>query len=91
MLQRTFTNAARLRLLYLTKLAFTLVLIALAIAFGVLLLTGAHQNVAAIIEWLIAFGFTLYLLTFYVDLRETKIGRMEGAGGGASQGGNTTV
>ncbi|KAE9408478.1 hypothetical protein BT96DRAFT_970756 [Gymnopus androsaceus JB14] len=29
-------------------------------------------NVGAVIEWVIAFGYTFYLLTFYYDLRQSK-------------------
>lgn len=29
-------------------------------------------RVLAVLEWVIAFGFTLYLLTFYYDLRLSK-------------------
>ncbi|KAI9720903.1 MAG: hypothetical protein M1828_005473 [Chrysothrix sp. TS-e1954] len=36
--------------------------------FGVFNTLGDHQNAAAIIEWIIAFVFTLYIMTFIVDL-----------------------
>lgn len=42
----------------------------LAIAFGILL--DRKQDVAAVIEWTIAFGYTLYLLTFWWDLHQSK-------------------
>ena len=45
-------------------------LIVLAIAFGVLL--GTNQNAGAVIEWVIAFLFTFYLLSFWYDLRQTR-------------------
>lgn len=66
---------SRTHTLFLLKASFTVVLIVLAIAFGSLLITGRNQNAAAILEWTIAFGFTLYLLTFYFDFREMKVGR----------------
>lgn len=34
--------------------------------------THSHFLSAAILEWIIAFGFTLYLLVFYYDLRMSK-------------------
>ena len=39
----------------------------LAIVFAATLF-GSNQNVAAVFEWLIGFIFTLYVLTFVVDL-----------------------
>ena len=50
-----------------TDSAVVRVEIALAIVFAATLF-GSHQNVAAVFEWLIAFIFTLYVLTFFVDL-----------------------
>ncbi|KAK2738270.1 hypothetical protein FQN57_007133 [Myotisia sp. PD_48] len=50
------------------KLAFIIVELSLAIAFGV---TGRGQNrknQAAVIEWVIAFIFTFYMLSFVMDL-----------------------
>ncbi|OAX83625.1 hypothetical protein ACJ72_02012 [Emergomyces africanus] len=49
------------------KLAFIFVEIALAIAFGV---TGKQgkKNQAAVIEWIIAYIFTFYVLSFVIDL-----------------------
>ncbi|KLO07849.1 hypothetical protein SCHPADRAFT_806345, partial [Schizopora paradoxa] len=76
LLQPPSSRATRRTLsLFLLKASFTVVLIILAIAFGSLLVTGRNQNAAAILEWTIAFGFTLYLLTFYFDFREMKVGR----------------
>ncbi|PPQ96254.1 hypothetical protein CVT26_005581 [Gymnopilus dilepis] len=50
------------------------ILILLAIAFGITLRVA--QDAGAIIEWIIAFGFTLYLLVFFYDLRMSKnVGR----------------
>lgn len=62
----------RLRISYISKAVIAFILIALAVAFGILLEsdsnTNGDQDKAAIIEWTISFGFTLYLLTFAYDL-----------------------
>ncbi|OJJ89537.1 Frag1/DRAM/Sfk1 family protein [Aspergillus glaucus CBS 516.65] len=53
---------------FVMKLTFIVVEIALAIAFGV---TGKHKNqmnVSSVLEWVIAFIFTGYVLSFVVDL-----------------------
>ena len=65
-------DVARLRLAYFLKAAFAFVLIILAIAFGSLLKSGKDQDAAAVLEWIISFGFTLYILTFWLDLRQSK-------------------
>ncbi|OJD24800.1 hypothetical protein ACJ73_03835 [Blastomyces percursus] len=49
------------------KLVFILVEIALAIAFGVTSRQGL-KNQAAVVEWIIAYIFTFYVLSFVVDL-----------------------
>jgi len=46
------------------------ILIVLAIAFGITLYYAS--NVGGVIEWIIGFGYTFYLLTFAYDLRMTK-------------------
>lgn len=55
---------------FLIKLAFIIVEIGLAIGFGIC--TKSHdrskKNVGAILEWVIAFVFTGYVLSFVVDL-----------------------
>ncbi|KAG8525496.1 uncharacterized protein KY384_009140 [Bacidia gigantensis] len=56
-----------LRISFWLKLTFILVEIGLAIVFAATIF-GSHQNVAAVFEWVIAFIFTLYVLTFVVDL-----------------------
>lgn len=61
--------------MYIAKAVIATVLILLAVAFAIALVKSA--DVGAILEWVIAFGFTLYLLTFYFDLRQTK-GREKG-------------
>ncbi|PLB36335.1 Frag1/DRAM/Sfk1 family protein [Aspergillus candidus] len=54
---------------FVIKLTFIIVEVALAIAFGVLGRKGASQrNTAAVLEWVIAFIFTGYILSFVVDL-----------------------
>ena len=55
---------------YVTKAILAFVLIILAIAFGSII--DRQQDVAAVLEWTIAFGFTLYLLTFFWDLRHNS-------------------
>ena len=73
-----FTEVRKLRRAYVAKGMIAGVLIVLAIGFGVSLYEGAHRQsstayfVGAVLEWTIAFGFTLYLLTFYADLRMSK-------------------
>ncbi|EJD48599.1 hypothetical protein AURDEDRAFT_144099 [Auricularia subglabra TFB-10046 SS5] len=69
-IEKAYPQAVHLRRAYIIKAVLAVVLIAAAIAFGVTL--GRKQNVAAIIEWAIAFGFTFYLLTFWADLRASR-------------------
>lgn len=56
-----------LRLSFWIKLAFILIEVVLAVAFGVL---GRKKmrNEAAIVEWVIAFIFTFYVFSFIIDL-----------------------
>ncbi|KAI6024957.1 hypothetical protein PISMIDRAFT_561891 [Pisolithus microcarpus 441] len=65
-----YQHMRKLRRAYIAKAIIASVLIALAIAFAVTLFYV--PNVGGIIEWTIAFGFTLYLLTFCYDLRMAK-------------------
>ncbi|KAG6331390.1 hypothetical protein ID866_7701 [Astraeus odoratus] len=60
----------KLRRAYIAKGIIASALISLAIAFGITLFYA--PNVGGVIEWIIAFGFTLYILTFCYDLRMTK-------------------
>lgn len=55
-----------LRYSFWIKLFFILTEVALAIAFGVL---GriSHYNAAAVLEWIIAFVFFFYVLSFFID------------------------
>ncbi|KAF7972534.1 hypothetical protein HWV62_17836 [Athelia sp. TMB] len=77
-ISRDFADVRKLRRAYVAKGAIAGVLIVLAVGFGVSLYEGAHRQsdaaylVGAVLEWTIAFGFTLYLLTFYADLRMSK-------------------
>jgi hypothetical protein len=78
---------------YIFKTVVVSLEIALAIAFGVVLYESDKRadqvdakvhNVAAILEWLVSFVFTFYLLSFAVDLwpaRRSEVGEFhDGAG-----------
>jgi len=67
-LGRTFTGHPVLKFSYYSKLVIVVVEVGLAIGFGVTLYKGV-DNVAGVLEWLVAFLFTFYLLTFFFDLR----------------------
>ncbi|EJD49030.1 hypothetical protein AURDEDRAFT_122520 [Auricularia subglabra TFB-10046 SS5] len=69
-IEKTYPKARYLRFTYIVKAVLVFLLVAGAIAFGATI--DSRQNVAAIIEWAIAVGFTFYLLTFYLDLRPSK-------------------
>ena len=56
-----------LRFSFWQKLVFILVEIVLAAVFVGTTFTN-RQNIAAVFEWIIAFVFTFYVLTFFVDL-----------------------
>ncbi|KAI0315923.1 Frag1/DRAM/Sfk1 [Amylostereum chailletii] len=56
----------RLDRAFTAKAVLALVLIAVAIAFGI---ENEVDPTGAILEWMIAFGFTLYFLTFAYDMR----------------------
>ena len=56
-----------LRLSFWLKLVFIIVEVIFAVIFAATTFES-HQNVAAIFEWIIAFVFTFYVLTFFVDL-----------------------
>ncbi|KAF8899901.1 Frag1/DRAM/Sfk1 [Gymnopilus junonius] len=70
LLQKDFPDYTTIRIAYIAKGLIATILILLAIAFGITLRVA--QDVGAILEWIIAFGFTLYLLVFYYDLRLSK-------------------
>ncbi|KAG9032170.1 hypothetical protein FRB95_001797 [Tulasnella sp. JGI-2019a] len=63
-------NVAHLKGAYILKAILAGLLIILAIAFAICLYRA--QNPAAILEWTISFGYTFYLLTFWLDLRQSK-------------------
>ncbi|KAI0267704.1 Frag1/DRAM/Sfk1 [Gloeopeniophorella convolvens] len=72
-LSKEYRWAAQLRRAYIAKAIIAGVLIILAIAFAICLSQDGHfQEVGAVLEWVIAMGFTLYLLTFVYDLRMSK-------------------
>lgn len=66
-LGRHYRQHRILRLGFWIKLAFVVVELVLAIAFGSLLFKG-DKNVGAVLEWCLAFFFTFYILTFLIDL-----------------------
>lgn len=49
------------------KLGFIVIELAIVVVFAAAGYTG-HSNIAAILEWTIAFIFTLYLFSFLIDL-----------------------
>ncbi|TFK75108.1 hypothetical protein BDN72DRAFT_832412 [Pluteus cervinus] len=69
-ISKDFREYSSLRGAYIAKGIIAGILIALAIAFAVALYKS--PDVGAVLEWTIAFGFTLYLATFVYDLRLTK-------------------
>ena len=70
-LEQDYAEIKRLKGAYIAKAVIGLTLVALAIVFGVTLFRA--PNVGGVIEWTIAFGFTLYLLTFVYDLRMATV------------------
>ncbi|KAF2016025.1 hypothetical protein BU24DRAFT_492192 [Aaosphaeria arxii CBS 175.79] len=61
-----FREHSVLRYSFWIKLSFILIEVALAIAFGVTQKTDRY-NVAAVLEWVIAFVFFFYVLSFFID------------------------
>jgi hypothetical protein len=78
-ISKDFGGARRLRKAYVMKGVIAGLLIVLAIAFGATLYADGTTttDVAAVLEWTIAFGYSLYLLTYVYDLRLSK-GRHRG-------------
>lgn len=70
-LAHDFAEIEKLKKAYIAKAVIGLTLVALAIVFGVTLFYA--PDVGGVVEWLIAFGFTLYLLTFVYDLRMARV------------------
>ena len=62
-----YRNHRILRMSFWVKLTFIVVEAILAIVFASTMF-GSHQNVAACVEWAIAFIFTFYILSFILDL-----------------------
>ncbi|EIW84028.1 hypothetical protein CONPUDRAFT_119590 [Coniophora puteana RWD-64-598 SS2] len=69
-ISKDFVEVRKLRRAYWAKsiIAGTLILLAVAFAFTLYYV----PDVGGVIEWIIAFGYTFYLLTFYYDLRMAK-------------------
>ncbi|KAG8757898.1 hypothetical protein FRC14_001248 [Serendipita sp. 396] len=74
LLSRSYDSYHKMRKSYVTKGIICAVLVALAVLFTTFLSLGrrvpAGYDAAGVLEWVIAFGFTLYLLTFWYDLRQ---------------------
>ena len=75
-INKDYDGQRKLRIAYIAKGIIAVILIILAIVFAITLYTTA--NVGAVIEWVIAFGYTFYLLTFFYDLRMSR-GMRKGA------------
>ncbi|KAF9475103.1 hypothetical protein BDN70DRAFT_865353 [Pholiota conissans] len=69
-ISKEFKDTKQLKAAYLAKGIIASTLIILAIVFAITLFTAT--DVGAVFEWVIAFGFTFYLLTFWYDLRMSK-------------------
>jgi len=69
-ISKDFGEIRLLKTSYWMKAIIAGLLIILAIAFASTRFVVV--NVGAVIEWVIAFGYTFYLLTFYYDLRQSK-------------------
>jgi len=74
-LAKDYPYTSRLRLAYRIKGTIALLLILLSIAFGVALYKAG--DVGAILEWVIAFGFAFYLISYFWDLRLSKPGKLD--------------
>ncbi|KAF9226201.1 hypothetical protein BS17DRAFT_776875 [Gyrodon lividus] len=69
-LTHDYADMQKLRRAYIAKAVIGGTLVLLAIVFGVALFYA--PDAGGVIEWVIAFGFTFYLLTFCYDLRMAK-------------------
>ncbi|KIM27098.1 hypothetical protein M408DRAFT_330228 [Serendipita vermifera MAFF 305830] len=71
LLSHSYKDYTILRRSYVAKGSIAALLVALAIVFSVMLSRRnlAGLDAAGVIEWVIGFGFNLYLLTFWYDLR----------------------
>ena len=66
-LGRKYRDTRILAISFWVKLAFIIIEIALAVAFGVLTRNGS-KNTGAIVEWIIALVFTFWVISFAIDL-----------------------
>ena len=71
-LAHDYAEVEKLKRAYVAKAAIGLTLVLLAIVFGATAFCA--PNVGGVVEWLIAFGFAFYLLTFAYDLRMARTG-----------------
>ncbi|KAF8183932.1 Frag1/DRAM/Sfk1 [Pholiota molesta] len=69
-ISKDFREIKKLKAAYIAKGIIAATLILLAIVFAVTLYEA--PDVGGIFEWIIAFGYTLYLLTYWYDLRLSK-------------------
>lgn len=69
-ISKDFDDIRSLRIAYIWKGTIASILIILAIAFAATLFEVV--DVGAVLEWVIAFGYTFYLLTFVYDLHMAK-------------------
>ncbi|KAF8550344.1 hypothetical protein OG21DRAFT_1514124 [Imleria badia] len=70
-LAQDYAEIDKLKRAYIAKAVIGLTLVVLAIVFGVTLFYA--PDVGGVVEWLIAFGFSFYLLTFVYDLRMARV------------------
>jgi hypothetical protein len=75
-----------LRLSFYIKLAFVVVEILLAVAFVACTFTK-HYNPGAVLEWVIAFIFSFYVFSFYIDLYPAAATKQQLAVSGNGRGG----
>jgi len=73
-LSKDYPYTRRLRLAYRIKGTIALALILLSVAFGVAMYKA--PEVGAVLEWVIAFGFAFYLISYFWDLRLSKPGKL---------------
>ncbi|KAG7289549.1 hypothetical protein NEMBOFW57_005920 [Staphylotrichum longicolle] len=75
-----------LRLSFYIKLSFVIVEILLAVAFVACTFTH-HYNAGAVLEWVIAFIFSFYVFSFYIDLYPAAATKQQLAVSGNGRGG----
>ncbi|KAH7033300.1 Frag1/DRAM/Sfk1 family-domain-containing protein [Microdochium trichocladiopsis] len=66
-LGKKYRQHRSLRISFWVKLAFIFAELGLVVVFGVMNFRGSY-NLAAIFEWIVAFVFTFYVLSFVIDL-----------------------